>query len=68
MDMAGNVSEWTSTITRRGLVPYPVVRGGNFGSADVEVTRRVLSLAAYDAKDRVGFRTVADSPPALPKK
>jgi formylglycine-generating enzyme required for sulfatase activity/CheY-like chemotaxis protein len=64
MDMAGNVSEWTATIIMHGQIPYPVVRGGNFGSQDVELIRRVWTVTAYDAKDRIGFRTVADTPPA----
>jgi hypothetical protein len=44
-------------------VPYPIVRGGNFGSSDVEVTRVVTSVTAFDAKDRIGFRTVSDTAP-----
>jgi formylglycine-generating enzyme required for sulfatase activity/CheY-like chemotaxis protein len=64
MDMAGNVSEWTGTVIEHGQIPYPVVCGGNFGSADVEVTRRVVSVTAYDAKDRIGFRTASDTAPA----
>jgi formylglycine-generating enzyme required for sulfatase activity/CheY-like chemotaxis protein len=63
MDMAGNVSEWTATVLAHGGLNYPVVRGGNFGSADVEITRRVTSVSAYDAKDRIGFRTVSDVAP-----
>jgi hypothetical protein len=29
----------------------------------VEITRRVTSVNAYDAKDRIGFRTVSDLAP-----
>jgi formylglycine-generating enzyme required for sulfatase activity/CheY-like chemotaxis protein len=64
MDMAGNVSEWTATIIMHGQIPYPIVRGGNFGSQDIELTRRVFTVTAYDAKDRIGFRTVAETAPA----
>ncbi len=64
MDMAGNVSEWTATVIPQGRIPFAIVRGGNFGSADVVLTRRPPPVAAYDAKDRIGFRTVSDKPPA----
>ncbi len=64
MDMAGNVSEWTATVERRGQVDYPIVRGGNFGSDTFDATRRYDKLADLDFKDRVGFRTVSDSAPA----
>jgi hypothetical protein len=47
-------------------LPYPIVRGGNFASTDVEITRRVTTVTAFDAKDRIGFRTVSDTAP--PKK
>jgi CheY-like chemotaxis protein len=67
MGMAGNVSEWTATLTHKGPVTYPVVRGGNFGSADIELTRRVTSLADLLPNDRVGFRTATDTPPAAKK-
>ncbi len=69
MDMAGNVSEWTSTVVMMGLIPHPAVCGGNFGSSDVELTRRApLVITAFDAKDRIGFRTVSDTAPPPPKK
>ena len=63
MDMAGNVSEWTATVTRKGPVDYPWIRGGNFGSADFDALHRFNGLADLESKDRVGFRTVADKPP-----
>ena len=67
MDMAGNVSEWTSTVTRRGQLIYPVICGGNFGSSGVEVTRRSQDLPDIQGFERVGFRTVTDTPPGAPK-
>ena len=63
MDMAGNVSEWTASVTPRGLLKFPVVCGGNFGSAGVDVTRRVTDLADLNTNERVGFRTVSDTAP-----
>ena len=64
MDMAGNVSEWTASVaTRRQSVAYPWIRGGNFGSLEFDVLHRVDSVADLDYNDRVGFRTVSDSPP-----
>ena len=66
MDMAGNVSEWTADVLKKGNITYPVVCGGNFGSPDVEVTRRVTSLSDLSANERVGFRTVADTAPTKP--
>ena len=64
MDMAGNVSEWTATVERQGVLDFPIVRGGNFGSDTFEATRRFDKLADQKSSDRVGFRTVSDSPPA----
>ena len=63
MDMAGNVSEWTATVTRKGPLNYPWIRGGNFGSAEFGATHRVNVLSDLEGKDRVGFRTVSDSAP-----
>ena len=63
MDMAGNVSEWTGSVVSRGLLKYPVVCGGNFGSPGVDVTRRVTDLADLKTSERVGFRTVSDQAP-----
>ena len=61
MDMAGNVSEWTATIASKD---HPVIRGGNFGSDNVEVTRRFTGLFNIQTNDRVGFRTASDTAPA----
>ena len=66
--MAGNVSEWTATLTHKSSIDYPIICGGNFGNPEVEVTRRVSSVASIEGKDRVGFRTVSDTPPADAKK
>ena len=63
MDMAGNVSEWTATVTRKGLVDYPWIRGGNFGSQEFDALHRANSLDTLGSLDRVGFRTVSDKPP-----
>lgn len=54
MDMAGNVSEWTATVLGKD---HPVVRGGNYGSDSVEVTRRFTGLFNIQGNDRIGFRT-----------
>ena len=65
MDMAGNVSEWTATVEPIGRLDCPVVRGGSFSSDTFDVTRRFVSEQLPDQRssDRVGFRTVSDSPP-----
>ena len=63
MDMAGNVSEWTSTVQRKGSLDYPWVRGGNFGSSEFDTTHRVNPLPDLQGADRVGFRTVTSNPP-----
>ncbi len=68
MDMAGNVSELTSTVIRRGALNYPVICGGNFGGTDIEVTFRINTVPDLLGKDRVGFRTVSDTAPAAVKK
>jgi len=54
-DMAGNVSEWTSSLDSSG---NPVIRGGNFGNFSADVTRRVTNQRSLTLSDRVGFRTV----------
>ncbi|MBV9392621.1 MAG: SUMF1/EgtB/PvdO family nonheme iron enzyme [Verrucomicrobia bacterium] len=56
-DMAGNVSEWTSSVGSSG---NPVVRGGNFGNSNADVTRRVTNQKASVLSDRIGFRTVGN--------
>ncbi len=55
LDMAGNVSEWTSSIEPSG---NPVIRGGNFGNLSGDITRRVTNQRSLTLSDRVGFRTV----------
>ena len=57
LDMAGNVSEWTSTVDQSG---NPVIRGGNFGNYNADVTRRVTNQGCLTISDRVGFRTISD--------
>jgi Sulfatase-modifying factor enzyme 1/Domain of unknown function (DUF4388) len=57
LDMAGNVSEWTSTVDQSG---NPVVRGGNFGNLSADVARRITNQHSLTLSDRIGFRTVAD--------
>jgi len=57
LDMAGNVSEWTSSVDPSG---NPVIRGGNFGNFSAEVTRRVTNQRSLTLSDRIGFRTVGD--------
>ena len=57
LDMAGNVSEWTSSVDQSG---NPIVRGGNFGNYNADVTRRVTNQRSLTLSDRIGFRTVSD--------
>ena len=55
-DMAGNVSEWTASVDP-GTV-QPIVRGGNFGNPNADLSRRV-SQGATTLSDRIGFRTAS---------
>ena len=64
MDMAGNVSEWTASVTSKGGLNYPAICGGNFGSSSVEVTHRATAVPDLTTNERVGFRTISDAPPA----
>jgi formylglycine-generating enzyme required for sulfatase activity len=57
LDMAGNVSEWTSSVDPSG---NPIVRGGNFGNFSADITRRVTNQRSLTLSDRIGFRTVSD--------
>jgi hypothetical protein len=57
LDMAGNVSEWTSSVDQSG---NPIVRGGNFGNYTADITRRVTNQRSLTLSDRIGFRTVRD--------
>ncbi len=64
--MAGNVSEWTATFAphEQGAgVQVPVIRGGNWGNPDYEITRRRAILETLQQQDTLGFRTVSDQPP-----
>lgn len=64
--MAGNVSEWTSTIapSEDGMGGrVPVVRGGNWGNPEHNVTRRRAILDTLQQQDVLGFRTASDTPP-----
>ncbi|HEY0789716.1 MAG TPA: SUMF1/EgtB/PvdO family nonheme iron enzyme [Chthoniobacterales bacterium] len=56
-DLAGNVSEWTASFDQEG---DPVVKGGNFSSADADLRRRVLHLGLLTQDERLGFRTAGD--------
>jgi formylglycine-generating enzyme required for sulfatase activity len=58
--MAGNLSEWTGTWDEKGK--FPVVRGGNYHSADNKVTRRVAELDPEGTSEYLGFRTASDQP------
>jgi Sulfatase-modifying factor enzyme 1/Domain of unknown function (DUF4388) len=57
LDMAGNVSEWTSSVDLSG---NPVIRGGNFGNWSADITRRVTNRRSLTLSDRIGFRTASD--------
>ena len=59
--MAGNVSEWTSTLDPEKQCP--VIRGGNFTTEDNKVARRIAVLAPDGVSEQVGFRTVSDKSP-----
>ena len=56
-DMAGNVSEWTASFDADGT---PVVKGGNFGNENGDLTRRILHLSPLTRDARIGFRTAID--------
>jgi formylglycine-generating enzyme required for sulfatase activity len=55
--MAGNVSEWTASFDADG---NPVVKGGNFGNENADLTRRILHLSPLTRDARIGFRTAVD--------
>ncbi|MFZ4483096.1 MAG: SUMF1/EgtB/PvdO family nonheme iron enzyme [Chthoniobacterales bacterium] len=62
--MAGNVSEWTATWapsedSMGGQVP--VIRGGNWGNPEHNLTRRRAILDPLQVQDTLGFRTVSDN-------
>lgn len=55
--MAGNVSEWVNTWTPDNR--FPVVKGGNYLSADVRLDKRSTEYEASRAEEHIGFRTVS---------
>jgi formylglycine-generating enzyme required for sulfatase activity len=63
-DMAGNVSEWTSSryFEDRGEVPYIVARGGSWESADAADIRSAhrRALVWSQAGTTIGFRCAGD--------
>ena len=64
--MAGNVSEWTATMAPHedGMGgEVPVIRGGNWGNPEHQLTRRRAVLDPLQPQDTLGFRTVSDTPP-----
>jgi len=65
--MAGNVSEWTSSLDvdpKLSSAKVPVIRGGNWRTPkEYALDRRVLKLTELQADEALGFRTVSDTPP-----
>lgn len=59
--MAGNVSEWTNTWTPDNR--FPIVKGGNYMSADVRLDKRVEDQDGSKGAEHIGFRTVTSSKP-----
>jgi formylglycine-generating enzyme required for sulfatase activity len=57
MGMAGNVSEWVNTWTPDNR--FPVVKGGNYLSADVRLDKRSTEYGPARAEEHIGFRTVS---------
>lgn len=70
LNMAGNVSEWTSSWdgdAQGGGEKVPVFRGGNWKTVDeATVTRRGTKLTELQSDDGLGFRTASDSPAVKP--
>ena len=62
--MAGNVSEWVGPWSPDNR---PVVKGGNFMSADVRLDKRSREYDASRAEEHIGFRTVSNQPSAPTK-
>lgn len=62
--MAGNVSEWVGPWSPDNR---PVVKGGNFLSADVRLDKRSREYDASRAEEHIGFRTVSNQSSASPK-
>ena len=57
--MAGNVSEWVDTWTEDKR--FPIVKGGNYMSADVRLDKRVDNQDGSKGADHIGFRTVTSN-------
>ena len=60
--MAGNVSEWTNTWTPDNR--FPIMKGGNFMSADVRLDKRVEDQDGSKGAEHIGFRTVTTNKPS----
>ena len=60
--MAGNVSEWANTWTPDNR--FPIVKGGNFMSADVRLDKRVEDQDGSKGVEHIGFRTVTTNKPS----
>ena len=60
--MAGNVSEWTNTWTPDNR--FPIVKGGNYMSADVRLDKRVEDQDGSKGTEHIGFRTVTTNKPS----
>jgi formylglycine-generating enzyme required for sulfatase activity len=58
--LAGNVSEWVATWTPDNR--FPVLKGGNFTSADVRLDKRYVDRDASKPEEFIGFRTVSNKP------
>lgn len=71
-DMAGNVSEWTGTLTGGSVikeVQVAVIRGGNFETNSqerIELTHRTTRYAPETRQYWLGFRCASDHPPSAP--
>ena len=59
--MAGNVSEWTATWTPDNR--FPIIKGGNFMSADVRLDKRSADHEPSKPEEHIGFRTISKTPP-----
>ena len=60
---AGNVSEWTDSTAVHPEFPdrtIPVVKGGSFGTREIDGASRVRVLSRNEEKPWLGFRTAAD--------
>lgn len=64
VNMSGNVSEWTGSWapSEDGMGDVPVIRGGNWGTKEYFITRRLAILDPLQGQDRLGFRTASDNP------